>query len=67
MSTLFLIILSTVVIAALSLIGLVIMFVRQQHLNAVMLLLVALSAGAMLGNVTFHLLLKPLRWRRQEV
>lgn len=48
--------LATVAVAALSLCGIVTMFVIGKHFNALVLALVALSAGAMLGNAAFHLL-----------
>ncbi len=56
MSVLVSIILSTSAIAALSLVGIALIFLKGKHFSALVLTLVALSAGAMLGNVAFHLL-----------
>lgn len=54
--SLLLIVLSTVIISALSLVGMLFLFFREKHLPKIVLSLVALSAGAMLGNALFHLL-----------
>lgn len=50
------ILISTLIIAALSLTGIVVLAFMKKHVHASMLTLVALSAGAMLGNAFFHLL-----------
>ncbi len=56
MTTLAFVLLSTFGIAVLSLVGIVFLSVSEHRLAPLVLLLVALSAGAMLGNVVFHLL-----------
>lgn len=55
MPTFFWIVISTFVVAALSLVGIALMFLKEKFFNGLLLTLVALSAGAMLGNVAFHL------------
>ncbi|MBI4437654.1 ZIP family metal transporter [Candidatus Uhrbacteria bacterium] len=50
------ILIATGFIALLSVSGAVLLFLKQRHLSPLVLTLVALSAGAMLGNVAFHLL-----------
>lgn len=50
------ILLATFFIAAISLTGILILSAMKRHLHAGMLALVALSAGAMLGNAFLHLL-----------
>ncbi len=54
--TLIYILIATAAIAALSLTGVLILSILKKHAHAGMLALVALSAGAMLGNAFFHLL-----------
>ncbi|MCR4314596.1 MAG: ZIP family metal transporter [Candidatus Uhrbacteria bacterium] len=50
------ILISTLVIAALSLSGILFLTFMKKHMHAGVLALVALSAGAMFGNAFFHLL-----------
>ena len=54
--TLIFILIATALIAALSLTGIIVLAALKKHVHAGMLTLVALSAGAMLGNAFFHLL-----------
>lgn len=54
--SLFSILIATFFIAGLSLTGIVVLAVLKRHAHAGMLALVALSAGAMLGNAFLHLL-----------
>ncbi len=54
--TLLQIILTTLGVSVLSVIGILFFYVKQKRFNKIMLSLVALSAGAMLGNTAFHLL-----------
>lgn len=54
--TLILILVATTTIASLSLIGIIGLTLMKKHIHAGMLGLVALSAGAMLGNAFLHLL-----------
>jgi zinc and cadmium transporter len=54
--TLVLIILATIAIASLSPIGILTLFFREKRPGGGLLMLVALSTGAMLGNAIFHLL-----------
>lgn len=54
--TLLQIILATVGVSILSIIGILFFYVKQKKFNKIMLSMVALSAGAMLGNASFHLL-----------
>jgi zinc and cadmium transporter len=54
--TLFFIVLSTALIALLSLVGVIIFTLTRNRLQSGILVLVALSAGAMFGNAIFHLL-----------
>ncbi len=54
--TLFLITISTVLIALVSLVGVIIFTLTKHRLQNSILVLVALSAGAMFGNAIFHLL-----------
>lgn len=54
--TLLQIVIATVAIALLSLSGILVFFFKGKKSNKLMLSLVALSAGAMLGNSAFHLL-----------
>lgn len=50
------ILIATAIIAGLSLTGIIVLTSLKKHVHADMLTLVALSAGAMLGNAFFHLL-----------
>lgn len=54
--TLIYILAATAIIAALSLVGIGLFFVKEKNFGKLVLVLVALSAGAMLGNAAFHLL-----------
>lgn len=54
--TLFYIILSTFLISLMSFIGVLILFLKEKWLNRILLLLVAFSAGALLGAAFFDLL-----------
>jgi zinc and cadmium transporter len=54
--TFFWILIATILIAMLSLSGIFALVFMKKHIHASMLALVALSAGAMLGNAFFHLL-----------
>ncbi len=56
MSAIGYILLSTFVVAACSLVGIGFIFLKKDIFGSLILTLVALSAGAMLGNVAFHLL-----------
>lgn len=53
---LYLIILSTLIIALISFVGTLAFFFKEEILKKIVLLLVALSAGAMIGGAFFHLL-----------
>jgi zinc and cadmium transporter len=55
MSIFYWILLSTFIVATLSLVGIALIFLQGKHFNSLVLTLVALSAGAMLGNVAFHI------------
>ncbi|PIS17435.1 MAG: ZIP family metal transporter [Candidatus Nealsonbacteria bacterium CG09_land_8_20_14_0_10_42_14] len=56
MSVLFLIILSTFLVSLIAFIGIVILFLKEELLNKILLGLVAFSAGALLGGAFLHLL-----------
>jgi zinc and cadmium transporter len=56
MPTLFWILLATAGMTLLSLSGMILLWFKFRHVTSTVLILVALSAGAMLGNVGFHLL-----------
>jgi zinc and cadmium transporter len=55
MDTFFWILASTFIIAAFSLAGIAVMFLKERLFDNLVLALVALSAGAMFGNAVFHL------------
>ena len=54
--TLVAVLIATFIIAVLSLMGMTILFIKDSAVGKAVLSLVALSAGAMLGNALFHLL-----------
>ena len=56
MTTLYWIIFATFVISLISFIGALTLFLKEKILNQALLILVAFSAGALLGDVFFHLL-----------
>lgn len=56
MNTFFSILLSTTLIALISLVGVVVLFIKRKVLDHWILLLVSLSAGTLLGGAFFHLL-----------
>ncbi|MFA4998934.1 MAG: ZIP family metal transporter [Candidatus Paceibacterota bacterium] len=56
MTTLYWIILATFIISLISFIGALTLFLKERILNRVLLILVAFSAGALVGDVFFHLL-----------
>ena len=56
MNTFSLILLSTILIALISLVGVVVLFIKRKVLDHWVLLLVSLSAGTLLGGAFFHLL-----------
>jgi len=56
MSTLFAIILSTFLVSLISFIGVLTLALKEKTLNKILLLLVALSAGALIGGAFLHLL-----------
>ncbi len=56
MTSLTWIILSTVVIALLALVGVVVLYIKKKLLDRILLYLVAYAAGALLGGAFFHLL-----------
>jgi|TARA_B100001971_G_scaffold203469_1_gene218376 zinc and cadmium transporter len=56
MTTLFLIILSTFLISLTSLVGAFALFLKEKLLNKILLILVAFSAGALIGGAFLHLI-----------
>jgi zinc and cadmium transporter len=56
MTTLFFIILATVLISLVSFVGALTLFLKEKILNKILLFLVAFSAGALLGGAFLHLL-----------
>lgn len=56
METLFWILIACILISALSLVGLAVFFIKESFLQKTLLLLVSLSAGALLAGAFFHML-----------
>jgi len=56
MTTFFWIVLSTFLISLIAFVGALTLFLRERVLNKILLLLVALSAGALIGGAFFHLI-----------
>ena len=56
MAILFLIIISTVLISLIAFLGTLTLFLREELLNKILLILVAFSAGALIGGAFLHLL-----------
>jgi len=56
METLIWIILATLIISAISLIGVITLSLKHKYLEKILLLLVSLSAGALMGGAFFHLI-----------
>lgn len=56
METLFFALLSTLIISLLAVVGLIIFIIKKDHLNQLLIYLISFSAGALFGNVFFHLI-----------
>ncbi|MBS7631394.1 ZIP family metal transporter [Candidatus Bathyarchaeota archaeon] len=56
MDPLFWIILSTFIISLISLVGCLVLVIKEDSMNKILLILVALSAGGLMGGAFFHLL-----------
>lgn len=56
MSTLFLIISSTIIISLISFVGILTLLIKKNFLQKILLVLVALSAGSLLGSAFLHLI-----------
>ena len=56
MSTIFIILITALLISLISFVGIFTLFCKEEFLNKILILLVALSAGTLMGGAFFHLL-----------
>ena len=56
MQVIYLIVISTLLVSLISLVGIFTLSLKRMHLNKILLILVALSAGALLGGAFLHLI-----------